>query len=86
MTSMPIIQVNMLEGRTVTQKRALHAALTEAAVAALGVPKDSVRVMIHELGQEHFALAGITAGELPLSKRRRDTSPVAELELEAVSK
>ncbi|WP_022975945.1 tautomerase family protein [Nevskia ramosa] len=83
---MPIIQVNMLEGRTVTQKRALHVALTDAAVAALGVPKDSVRVLIHELGVEHFALAGITAGELPLSKRRRDTSLVKNLEMEAVSK
>lgn len=69
---MPIIQVNMLEGRTVAQKRALHTALADAAVAALGVPKDSVRVLIHELGQEHFALAGITAGERPLAQRQRD--------------
>lgn len=83
---MPIIQVNMLEGRTVAQKRALHAALTDAAVAALGVPKDSVRVLIHELGPEHFALAGITVGELPLSQRRRDAKPIASLEMEAVSK
>lgn len=83
---MPIIQVNMLEGRTATQKRALHAALTDAVVAALDVPRDSVRVLIHELGPEHFALAGITAGELPLSKRRRDASPVTNLEMEAAEK
>lgn len=69
---MPIIQVNMLEGRTDAQKRVLHAALSAAAVSALGVPRDSVRVLIHELGREHFALAGITAGELPLSQRGRD--------------
>lgn len=68
---MPIIQVNMLEGRSGDQKRALHAALADAAVAALGVPADSVRVLIHELGPEHFALAGITAGEWPLAQRRR---------------
>jgi len=83
---MPIIQVNMLEGRTTAQKRALHAALTDAAVAALGVPKDSVRVMIHELGVEHFAMAGITAGELPLSQRRRNAGSITSRELDAVSK
>ena len=83
---MPIIQVNMLEGRSVAEKRALHAALSEAAVAALGVPKDSVRVLIHELAQEHFALAGITAGELPLSQRRREPVWIASPEIDAVLK
>lgn len=83
---MPIIQVHMLEGRTVAQKRALHAALSAAAVTALGVPKDSVRVLIHELGQEHFALAGITAGEQPLSQRRRKAVRVASPEMGAVLK
>lgn len=83
---MPIIQVNMLEGRTVAQKRALHAALSEAAVTALGVPGDSVRVLIHELGPEHFALAGITAGELPMSQRRREAVRIANPERTAVSK
>jgi 4-oxalocrotonate tautomerase family enzyme len=67
---MPIIQVNLLEGRSAEQKRALHAALAEAAAAALGVPAGTVRVLIHELGVEHFALAGITAGEWPLAQRR----------------
>jgi 4-oxalocrotonate tautomerase len=60
---MPIIQVNLLEGRTVEQKRALIGALTEAAVSALGVRRESVRILINELDREHFAVGGRTVGE-----------------------
>lgn len=80
---MPIIQVNMLEGRTVPQKRRLHAALTSAAVEALGVAPESVRILIHELAPEHFALAGISHGELPLAQRR---GPTAAIDAAALTK
>lgn len=67
---MPIIQVNMLEGRSITQKRAMIAAITDAVVGSLGVSAESVRIMINEMHPEHFALAGISAGEQPLCTRR----------------
>ena len=57
---MPIIEVNMLEGRTVTQKRAMVTAITEGVVATLGVPADSVRVIIREMHAEHFAVGGLS--------------------------
>jgi 4-oxalocrotonate tautomerase len=82
---MPIIQVNMLEGRTVAQKRRLHAALTSAAIDALGVPAESVRILIHELAPEHFALAGVTHGELPLAQRRKAPNTISATEA-AISK
>jgi 4-oxalocrotonate tautomerase len=66
---MPIIHVNMLEGRTTTQKRGLAKSLTDAAVHALGVNPQSVRVIIHELDPEHFSVGGVTAGEQPLASR-----------------
>ena len=66
---MPIIQVNLLEGRTVAQKRAMVAAVTDAIVESLGVKRDSVRIMINEMHAENFALAGVSAGEQPLNKR-----------------
>ncbi len=71
---MPIIQVNMLEGRTVAQKRGLAKSLTDAAVQTLGVDPQSVRIIINELEAEHFAVAGITAGEKPLAKRGAATN------------
>ena len=67
---MPIIQVNMLEGRSVAQKRRMIAAITDAVVGALDVSPDSVRILINELHPEHFALAGISAGEKPLKARK----------------
>ena len=72
---MPIIQVNMLEGRSVEQKRAMIAAVTDAVVGSLGVRAESVRVMINEMHPEHFAVAGVSAGQQPLSKRANGHAP-----------
>lgn len=60
---MPIIQVNMLAGRTVEQKRDLARRMTAAAVEALDVKPQSVRILIHELGPYDFAVAGVPAAE-----------------------
>jgi len=60
---MPIIEVHIMEGRTVAQKRALCRGITEAAVSALGVEADQVRVLIHHLTPEHFSVGGVTHGE-----------------------
>ena len=60
---MPIIQVNMLQGRTTEQKRKLAAGITRAVVEALSVEPEQVRVLIHELGSEDFAVGGKTAAE-----------------------
>ena len=62
---MPIIQVNMFESRTT--KHSLAKGLMAAAVQARGVIPQSVRILIHELEPEHFAVAGVTAGEKPLA-------------------
>ncbi|TAM10695.1 MAG: 4-oxalocrotonate tautomerase [Nevskiaceae bacterium] len=60
---MPIIQVNMLQGRTIEQKRNLAKRMTEAVVEALGVKPQNVRILIHELGPYDFAVAGVPAAE-----------------------
>jgi 4-oxalocrotonate tautomerase len=58
---MPIIQMNLVEGRSVAQKRAAVAAITEAVVRSLGVRPEQVRIMIKEMPSEHFAVGGETA-------------------------
>ena len=60
---MPIIQVNMMEGRSVQQKRAMVAAMTQAVGDTLGADPNTVRIIINELIPEHFAVAGVTWGE-----------------------
>ena len=57
---MPIIQVNIAEGRTVEQKLAAFAAITDAVVRTLDVQPEQVRILINEVKDENFAIAGET--------------------------
>ncbi|MGZ9710005.1 tautomerase family protein [Glaciimonas sp. GNP009] len=60
---MPIIEIHLMEGRTVSQKRALIAGVTNAVIAALDVGPEQVRILIDELLPEHFAVSGKTTAE-----------------------
>jgi 4-oxalocrotonate tautomerase len=55
---MPLIRVEMFEGRTVDQKRALAQALTEATARTLGTPPDSVDIMFFDVPRHDWASAG----------------------------
>lgn len=61
---MPILQVNLMEGRTQAQKEKLIAAVTAAVVESIGAPKESVRVLINEMPKGHFGIAGQSAEKL----------------------
>ncbi len=56
---MPLVQVTMIEGRSPEQKAALHAALTDAVVGAVGAPRESVRVVIYEVPAGHWSVGGV---------------------------
>lgn len=55
---MPTINVQLLEGRTVEQKRAFAKAVTEAACTTLQCKPESVHVIIHEVKREDWATGG----------------------------
>ncbi|MBC7731486.1 MAG: 4-oxalocrotonate tautomerase [Bacteriovorax sp.] len=55
---MPTIRVEMFEGRTPDQKRALVAALTEACVRTLGSSPDSVQVLLFDIARQNWATGG----------------------------
>jgi 4-oxalocrotonate tautomerase len=57
---MPIIELNIAEGRTVEQKTAAMAAITDAVVRTLDVRPEQVRILINEVNPENFAIAGET--------------------------
>ncbi|MCP4596910.1 2-hydroxymuconate tautomerase [Neptuniibacter sp.] len=61
---MPILQVNMMEGRSEEQKERLIEELTVACVRALNAPQESVRVMINEMPKQHFGIGGSSAKKL----------------------
>ncbi|WP_375057456.1 2-hydroxymuconate tautomerase [Zobellella sp. DQSA1] len=61
---MPIVQVNMMEGRSDAQKEAVIEEVTAALVRALDAPRESVRVLINELPKQHFGIGGQSANKL----------------------
>ncbi len=59
---MPIIEMHMLVGRSVEKKRKAVAAMTAALVETLEIKPETVRILITEHTEEHFAVAGVTVG------------------------
>ena len=55
---MPILQVHMLEGRTLEQKKRLVEALTEDVVEILNVKPEVVTIIIDELKRSNLAKKG----------------------------
>ncbi|API59686.1 hypothetical protein BSL82_10445 [Tardibacter chloracetimidivorans] len=77
---MPIVEVHIMEGRSVAQKRAMVAAVTQAVSETMAAPLSAVRVIIHELVPEHYGIGGTTVGERPpghlgdmMGQRSKDT-------------
>ena len=62
---MPIVEVTVMEGRSVAQKRAMIAAVSRVVSETMCAPLGAVRVIIHELVPEHYAIGGVTVGEQP---------------------
>ena len=56
---MPIVEMTLIEGRTHQQKAAAVEAVTNALVVSLGVPINTVRIIIREVPGEHFAVGGV---------------------------
>lgn len=65
---MPIIEMHLLAGRTVEQKRRVVAAVSQAAAQALDVNISIVRILITEHGPDEFSVGGVTAAERNASK------------------
>ena len=53
---MPLININMIEGRTDQQKEALIKAVAEAVMNSIGAPEESIRVMISEYEKRHWGI------------------------------
>lgn len=56
---MPIVQVEMLKGRTVEQKRAMAQKVTDAIVETLVCPKEAVKIIIREMENENYSESGV---------------------------
>lgn len=67
---MPIIQMNLMQGRSEEMKCNAIAAVTDALVRTLGVNRDQVRILINEIAPENFGVAGETAKQRQQATRK----------------
>lgn len=56
---MPILQVEIIKGRTVEQKREMIKKVTEAVCETLVCPPEAVQIIIREMETENYAQAGV---------------------------
>lgn len=62
---MPIVEVTLIEGRPFETKKKMVEEVTNALVASLGAPRETVRIIIREVPAWHFAAAGVLKGAPP---------------------
>ncbi len=60
---MPFVIVEMWEGRTVEQKRALVKAITDAMIEHAGAKPDHLHVVIHESALHNWGRAGVLGSD-----------------------
>ena len=56
---MPIVQIDLVEGRSVDQKRALVKKVTEAICETANCPADAVTIVLREAPKQHISKAGV---------------------------
>jgi len=66
---MPIVRVEMYEGRSMDQKRELARDLTAIVARVTGNPADAVHVIIEEIKRENWAIGGVLQPDRQAQKR-----------------
>jgi 4-oxalocrotonate tautomerase len=60
---MPIIRIDLLEGRTHEQKQAMVQKVTQAVCETAGAPPEAVRIIIGEMKKSEYAVAGVLVSD-----------------------
>lgn len=55
---MPIVQIDMIKGRTVEQKKEMVKRVTEAISETVNCPKDAVSIIIRDMEYENYGSGG----------------------------
>ena len=55
---MPVIQIDLLKGKTIEQKRTLVKKITTACVEALYCPADAVTIVLRDMEKTDYSLGG----------------------------
>ena len=60
---MPLIEVHMLKGRAIEQKRQIIEAMTKVMIDVCGSSPERVTVLIHEMDAENWGRGGVTMAD-----------------------
>lgn len=56
---MPIVQIHLIEGRTVEQKRALVRKVTDAVCESVNVTPEHVKIILSDMARHDYAIGGV---------------------------
>lgn len=56
---MPVVRIEMYEGRSIEQKRELVRGVTDVVARVTGNPADAVHVIIEEVKRENWSIGGL---------------------------
>ena len=56
---MPIVQIHLIEGRTVEQKRALVQKVTTAVCESVNVTPEAVKIILSDMAKHDYAIGGV---------------------------
>ena len=65
---MPIVEIHLLEGRDIEKKRLLVKRVTQAVCDTLGSDPTKVRVILSDMKQHDYSVAGVLHCDEPASK------------------
>lgn len=68
---MPIVMVNIKEGRSIEQKRAMITGMTKVLCETMEVQASSVRIIVNEMRGEDFAIGGVLICDDPSKQVKR---------------
>ncbi|WP_435640188.1 4-oxalocrotonate tautomerase [Micavibrio aeruginosavorus] len=56
---MPIVQIHLIEGRTVDQKRVLVEKVTAAVCESVNVTPEHVKIILSDMAKHDYAIGGV---------------------------
>ncbi len=72
---MPIVTVNMMEGRDPERIQEMIAEVSKAISHSLDAPIESIRVIVNEMEPHQYGIAGRPAGEVMAERRAAPSDP-----------
>ena len=66
---MPIVRIEMAEGRSQNEKEKLLTAVTAAIHESIGAPLPTIHIMLKEVSSDHIMIGGELLSEKPLREK-----------------